>query len=93
MRYTAGTGLTNQQYCHVSAFALAAATGTELVLPPAAKRDSFGLYFSTKPEENQVSSANQIVSFTGYYVSAYDIGFTAVTEPGQTCCSGHWQQP
>lgn len=54
MRYTAGTGLTNQQYCHVAAFALAAATGAELVLPPAAKRDSFGLYFSTKQEENKV---------------------------------------
>lgn len=57
MRYIAGTGLTNQHYCHIDAFAIAAAVGAELVLPPAAKRDSFGLYFSTVAKDNQVSWA------------------------------------
>lgn len=57
IRYTAGTGLINQHYCHINAFALAAALGAEIVLPPAAKRDSFGLYFSTVPKDNQVSWA------------------------------------
>ena len=53
-RYTAGTGLVNQFYCHLAAFSLAAAVGSEVVLPYAAKRDSFGLYFSTVAEQNQV---------------------------------------
>lgn len=55
IRYTAGTGLMNQHYCHIAAFALAAALGAEIVLPPAAKRNSFGLYFSTNAEKNKVS--------------------------------------
>ena len=46
LRYTACTGLINQQYSHIAAFALAAVLGAEIVLPPAAKRDSFAHYFS-----------------------------------------------
>ena len=34
LRYTAGTGLINQHYSHISAIALAATLGAELVLPP-----------------------------------------------------------
>ena len=45
LRYTACTGLINQQYSHISAFSLAFALGAELVLPPAACRDSFAHYF------------------------------------------------
>jgi hypothetical protein len=45
LRYTACTGLINQQYSHIAAFALAAALGAELVLPPAVCRDSFAHYF------------------------------------------------
>jgi hypothetical protein len=46
LRYTACTGLINQQYSHIAAFSLAAVLGAEIVLPPAAKRDSFAHYFS-----------------------------------------------
>lgn len=45
LRYTACAGLINQQYSHIAAFALAAALGAELVLPPAVCRDSFAHYF------------------------------------------------
>ena len=34
LRYTAGTGLFNQQYSHISAIALASVLGAELILPP-----------------------------------------------------------
>ncbi len=34
LRYTAGTGLINQHYSHIAAFALAAVLGAEVVLPP-----------------------------------------------------------
>jgi hypothetical protein len=34
LRYTAGTGLINQHYSHISVFALAAVLGAEVVLPP-----------------------------------------------------------
>jgi len=34
LRYTAGTGLINQHYSHISAIALAATLGAELVLAP-----------------------------------------------------------
>lgn len=49
LRYTACTGLINQQYSHIAAFALAAALGAELVLPPAVCRDSFAHYFRYAP--------------------------------------------
>ena len=55
LRYTACTGLINQQYSHIAAFALGAVLGAELVLPPAVKRDSFAHYFSTFKEQNEVS--------------------------------------
>ncbi|KAK9785429.1 hypothetical protein WJX73_009533 [Symbiochloris irregularis] len=55
LRYTASTGLINQQYSHIAAFALATALGAEIVLPPAVKRDSFAHYFSTFKEENEVN--------------------------------------
>ena len=45
LRYTACSGLINQQYSHIAAFALAAALGAEIVLPPAVCRDSFAHYF------------------------------------------------
>lgn len=54
MRYTACTGLMNQQYSHLAAFSLAATLGAEIVLPPAVYRDSFSKHFSTKKEENEV---------------------------------------
>ncbi|KAL4423672.1 hypothetical protein ABPG75_000973 [Micractinium tetrahymenae] len=54
LRYTACTGLINQQYSHIAAFALAAALGAELVLPPAVCRDSFAHYFSVYKEKNEV---------------------------------------
>ncbi|KAK9827681.1 hypothetical protein WJX81_007940 [Elliptochloris bilobata] len=55
LRYTAGTGLINQHYSHISAIALAATLGAELVLPPAVKRDSFALYFHHIKEKNEVT--------------------------------------
>lgn len=55
LRYTACTGLINQHYSHIAAFALSKALQSELVLPPAAQRDSFGKYFSTRKDENEVS--------------------------------------
>lgn len=55
LRYTACTGLVNQQYSHIAAFTLAAALGvSEVHLPPAAVRDSFGHKFSVHQEENQM---------------------------------------
>lgn len=54
LRYTACTGLINQQYSHIAAFTLAAALGAELVLPPAVCRDSFAHYFSVYKEKNEV---------------------------------------
>lgn len=47
-------GLVNQLYSHIAALALAAYLGTEVVLPPAAKRDSFAHYFSMVKEQNEV---------------------------------------
>ena len=44
-------GLINQQYSHIAAFTLAAVLGAEIVLPPAAKRDSFAHYFSVFKEQ------------------------------------------
>ena len=55
LRYTACTGLINQHYSHIAAFSLAAVLGAEIVLPPAAKRDSFAHYFSVFKEHNEVS--------------------------------------
>jgi hypothetical protein len=55
LRYTACTGLVNQQYSHIAAFTLAAALGVhEVMLPPAAVRDSFGHVFSIHQAENQM---------------------------------------
>ena len=55
LRYTACTGLVNQQYSHIAAFTLAAALGVaEVHLPPAAVRDSFAHKFSIHQEENQI---------------------------------------
>jgi hypothetical protein len=54
MRYTACTGLINQHYSHIAAFALATVLGAELVLPPAVCRDSFAHYFSVFKEKNEV---------------------------------------
>ena len=55
LRYTACTGLINQHYSHIAALSLSAVLGAELVLPPAAKRDSFAHYFSVFKEQNEVS--------------------------------------
>lgn len=55
LRYTACTGLINQHYSHIAAFVLSAALQSEIVLPPAVQRDSFGKYFSTRKDENEVS--------------------------------------
>ena len=55
LRYTACTGLINQHYSHIAAFVLAIALRSEIVLPPAAQRDSFGKYFSTRKDENEIS--------------------------------------
>ena len=55
LRYTACTGLINQQYSHIAAFSLSAVLGAELVLAPAVKRDSFANYFSTFKDQNEVS--------------------------------------
>jgi hypothetical protein len=55
LRYTACTGLVNQQYSHIAAFTLAAALGVaDVHLPPAAVRDSFGHKFSVRQEQNQM---------------------------------------
>ncbi|KAI3432401.1 hypothetical protein D9Q98_003957 [Chlorella vulgaris] len=55
LRYTACTGLVNQQYSHIATFTLAAALGvSEVHLPPAAVRDSFGHKFSVHQEQNQM---------------------------------------
>lgn len=55
LRYTACTGLVNQQYSHIAAFTLAAVLGAaEVHLPPAAVRDSFGHKFSVHQDENQM---------------------------------------
>ena len=54
VRYTACTGLINQQYSHIAAFALAAALDSELVLPPAVQRNSFGKYFSMEKSRNHM---------------------------------------
>ena len=55
LHYIACTGLINQQYSHIAAFALGSAIGADLVLPPALMRDSFGSYFSMRKEKNQVA--------------------------------------
>lgn len=55
LRYTACTGLMNQQYSHVAAFALAISLGAEIVLPPAATRDSFGKHFSVFRDKNEMA--------------------------------------
>ena len=55
LHYTACTGLIRQLYSHTAAFVLAAATGAELVLPPALMRNSFASYYSPLAEENEVS--------------------------------------
>jgi hypothetical protein len=47
-------GLINQHYSHIAAFSLAAVLGADVVLPPAVCRDSFGHYFHTSKEKNQV---------------------------------------
>lgn len=55
LRYTACTGLINQHYSHIAAFVLSYALRSEIVLPPAVQRDSFGKYFSTRKDENEIS--------------------------------------
>lgn len=55
LRYTACSGLINQQYSHIAAFALAAALGSELVLPPAVQRDSFANYYHVDKQKNEVT--------------------------------------
>ncbi len=47
-------GLINQLYSHISAISLGVALGAEIVLPPAAVRDSFAHYFSVFKERNEV---------------------------------------
>lgn len=55
LRYTACSGLINQQYSHIAAFTLAAALGSELVLPPAVQRDSFANYYHVDKQKNEVT--------------------------------------
>lgn len=55
LRYTACSGLINQQYSHIAAFTLAAALGSELVLPPAVQRDSFANYYHADKKKNEVT--------------------------------------
>ena len=50
-----GAGLINQLYSHISAISLGVALGAEIVLPPAAVRDSFAHYFSVFKERNEVA--------------------------------------
>ena len=57
----------NQQYSHIAAFALAAVLGAEIVLPPAAKRDSFAHYFSVFKE--QVSRVPMLSGHCGAVLS------------------------
>lgn len=52
MRYTACTGLMNQHYSHIHAFALSAMLGAELVLPPGVRRSSFEDKTSLFKEQN-----------------------------------------
>ena len=47
-------GLINQLYSHIAAICLGAMLGADLVLPPAAVRDSFAHYFSVFKERNEV---------------------------------------
>ncbi|GAB4814797.1 hypothetical protein N2152v2_001843 [Parachlorella kessleri] len=54
LRYTACTGLINQQYSHIAAFTLAAVLRADIVLPPAVCRDSFEHYFHISKEKNEV---------------------------------------
>ena len=58
-------GLINQQYSHIAAFALAAVLGAEIVLPPAAKRDSFAHYFSVFKEQVSGRAASLLYRGTG----------------------------
>lgn len=55
LRYTACTGLINQQYSHIAAFALASMLRADIMLPPAISRDSFEHYFSMNKTANQVA--------------------------------------
>jgi len=48
-------GLINQLYSHIAAFILASTMGAEVVLPPALMRNSFGSYYSTFKEKNEVT--------------------------------------
>ena len=54
VRYTACGGLANQHYSHVAALTLAVALGADVVLPDAARRDTFAHYFSEDPSRNKV---------------------------------------
>lgn len=47
-------GLINQLYSHISAISLGVVLGAEIVLPPAAVRDSFAHYFSVFKDRNEV---------------------------------------
>ena len=66
LRYTAGTGLINQHYSHIAAFALASVLGAEVVLPPAMHRSSFQHIFSvSEPRLFRYAAAyGAIVSMT-----------------------------
>lgn len=55
LRYTACTGLINQHYSHIAALALASRIGADVVLPPAAVRDSFGSYFHMAADKNEMA--------------------------------------
>jgi len=55
VRYTACTGLINQHYSHIAALALATRIGADVVLPPAAVRDSFGSYFHMAADKNEMA--------------------------------------
>ena len=54
LRYSVCGGLINQHYAHITALTLAASLGADVVLPPSVKRDSFGSYFSTFRDRNEV---------------------------------------
>lgn len=54
LRYTVCGGLINQQYGHISAFAVAQALGAEIVLPLACYRESFNQRYSLNNELNSM---------------------------------------
>ncbi len=86
LRYTACTGLINQQYSHIAAFSLAAALRADIVLSPAAHRPSPGTVgakhaaWSPAPTESLLDVAQITATWARFGITVHPVSQPAAAD-------------